>query len=97
MATTQVFHTIVPDDGTITLPSEFRGNRVDVIVCRESDALRPGCDADFWNPKTLDEIVAEQGGPKICTDPDFYFGWMSDFWESKEEMEEFLRRRKEEI
>jgi len=97
MSTPQVFYTTVPDDGTISLPPEFCGRRVDVIVRRESDALRPGDDDDFWNPKTLDEIDAEQGGPKICTDPDFYFGWMSDFWESKEEMEEFLRRRKEEI
>ena len=97
MSTTQIFHTTVPESGTITLPPEFCGNPVNVIMRKKNDTLQPGCDADFWRLKPLEEIDAEQGGPKICTNPDDYFGWMADFWESKEEMEEFLRRRKEEI
>ena len=93
--TTFSFHTTVPSNGTITLPPEFRGNQVDVIVRKKSVPL-PEDDDDFWRKKSLDEIVAEQGGPRICTNPDEYFGFLSDLWDSKEEVEEFLRRRKEE-
>lgn len=33
--TTLSFHTIVPSDGTITLPSEFRGVPVKIVVAKE--------------------------------------------------------------
>ena len=97
MSTMQIFCTTVPESGMIALPPEFCGNQVNVIMHKKSDALQPGCDADFWRLKPLEEIQAEQGGPRVCTDIDFYFGWAPDIWESEEEMEEFLRRRKEEI
>jgi len=97
MSTQQIFRTTVPSDGTITLPPEFCGSPVEIAMCKKSNLLPPGCVDDFRRMKSLDEIEAEQGGPRVCTDPDLYFGWMADFWESKEEMEEFLRRRKEEI
>ena len=97
MSTMQVFYTTVPSDGKITLPPEFCGNQVEMVVRKKSEQMQLDCDADFWRMKSLDEIDAEQGGPRICTNPDDYFGWMPDIWESDEEMEEFLRRRKEEI
>jgi len=97
MSIAQHFYTTVPESGTITLPPEFCGDQVDVIVLKKSVPLPlPGGD-DFWRKKSLDEIVAEQGGPRICTDPDEYFGSLAFLWDSEEEMEMFLEKRKEEI
>ena len=96
MSTMPYFYTTVPESGTITLPEEFRGNQVDITVRRKSGPL-PNNSDDFWRKKPLDEIVAEQGGPKICTNPDEYFGFLSELWDSKEEVEEFLLKRKDEI
>jgi bifunctional DNA-binding transcriptional regulator/antitoxin component of YhaV-PrlF toxin-antitoxin module len=36
MLTTHRFHTTVPNDGTITLPMEFRGVPVRIVVEKES-------------------------------------------------------------
>ena len=94
MATTQVFHTTVPDDGTITLPSEFHGNQVDVIVFKKSDLLQPGYDDDFWREKPLDEIITEQGGPRVCTDPASLWEDFPKLWDTEAELKEFLERRK---
>ena len=95
MSLAQQFYTTVPESGTITLPPEFRGTEVVILETtpKKPPAIAPD---EFWRRKTLDEIDAEQGGPKICTNPDEYFGFLSEFLGSKEEVEEFLRRRKEE-
>ena len=95
MSITQPFCTTVSESGIITLPPEFRGEQVDVTVRRKSPSLPVNRD-EFWQKKSLDEIDAEQGGPKICTNPDEYFGFLSELWSSKEEVEEFLCKRKEE-
>ncbi len=79
---------------TIPLPEELRGDDIEVIVMRKSDRLKPGCDADFWRKKSLDEIAAEQGGPKICTDPNSLWEGFPKLWDTQEELEEFLERRK---
>jgi len=94
MSAPQVFHTTVPSDGMITLPPEFCGNQVDVIVHNESDALQLGCDSNNWRKKTLDEIVAEQGGPRICTNPTSLWEGFPKLWDTEAELEEFLERRK---
>ena len=96
MTLTQPFYTTVPESGTITLPPEYRGAE---IMIRETapKKMLPMDSREFPRRKTLDEIAAEQGGPKICTNPDEYFGFLADFWDSPEEVEEFLRRRKGDI
>ena len=95
MSIAQPFCTTVSTSGTITLPPEFWGEQVDVTVRRKSPLLPTDRD-EFWQNRSLEEIDAEQGGPKICTNPDEYFGFLSELWDSNEEMEEFLRKRKEE-
>jgi len=95
MSLTQPFCTIVSDGGTITLPPEFWGELVAVTVRRKSPT-QPVDREEFWRKQSLDEIDAGQGGPKICTSPDEYFGFLSEFWGSKEDVETFLRKRKEE-
>ena len=40
--------------------------------------------------------VAEQAGPTVCAVPDEYFGSLAFLWDSNEEIETFLKRRKEE-
>jgi len=92
MSTSQPFYATVPESGTITLPPEFRGAEVTIIETVPKKTA-PMNDDDF---KSLDEIDAEQGGPKICMNSGDYFGYMSELWNSKEEMEQFLHRRKEE-
>lgn len=89
------FEFTVPPDGTIpiVLPEEFRGKAVEINV--KSKPISD--DKDFWRKKSLDEIVAEQGGPKVCTDPDKLFGCLAFLWESPEDVEDFLQRRKEDI
>jgi hypothetical protein len=98
MLTTQPFFTTASESGTITLPEELHGKRLKIVVENETPKKNTEIpsDNDFWHKKSLDEIDAEQGGPKICTNPDDYFGFLSDIWESKEEVEQFLRRRKNE-
>jgi len=90
----QVFYTTVPESGTITLPSEFCGNHVEMVVRRKSDQLQSGCDSDFRRIKSLDEIVAEQGGPRVCTNPDSLWKDFPKLWDTEAELEEFLERRK---
>jgi len=77
---------IVPADGTITLPEPFRGRNVSVIS--------PPNPLDH---KTLDEIIEEQGGPKICRNVANLSRDFPKIWDTEEELEEFLRKRKEEI
>ena len=96
MSVAQPFYTTVPSSGTITLPPEFRGTEVMIREAAPKKPL-PENDDDFWRKKSLDEIDAEQGGPKICTNPDEYFGSLAFLWDSKEEIEMFLKKRKEEI
>ena len=51
---------------------------------------------DFWTPKTLEEIMAEQGGPKMVHN---LSDLVADFWpedESIEDFLEFLRESREE-
>ena len=90
----QVFYTTVPGDGTITLPPEFYGNQVEMIVRKKSGMLQPDCDADSRRMKSLDEIVAEQGGPRVCTNPDSLWEDFPKLWDTEAELEEFLERRK---
>ena len=90
----QVFYTTVPESGTITLPSEFCGNHVEMVVRRKTDQLQPRCDSDLRRIKSLDEIVAEQGGPRVCTNPDSLWEDFPKLWDTESELEEFLERRK---
>ena len=94
MTTLQVFYTTVPGDGIIALPPEFCGSRVDVVVRKEPDALLPEGDNDLRKPKTLDEIVAEQGGPRVCTNPASLWEDFPKLWNTEAELEDFLERRK---
>ena len=87
---------MVPESGTITLPPEFRTTEVMIL---ETTPKKPKTTegSEFWQTKSLDEIAAEQGGQKICTNPDTYFGSLAFLWDSAEEMETFLEKRREEI
>jgi hypothetical protein len=86
---------MVPASGTITLPPEFRDAEVVIL---ETTSKRPPEDRDeFWCPKSLDEIAVDQGGAKICTNPDEYFGSLAFLWDSEEEIESFLQNRRDEI
>jgi hypothetical protein len=86
------YTTSVPENGTITLPQKFRATKVMIL-----ETPSPTDRNEFWQTKSLDEIVAEQGGPKACTNPDEYFGSLAFLWDSEEEMETFLKKRKDEI
>ena len=93
--TTFPFHTTVPTNCTITLPPEFCGEQVDVIVRRKSAPLPlPDNDDDFFRQQSLNEIVAEQGGPRICINPARLWEDFPKLWDSETELEEFLERRK---
>ncbi|MDR1269709.1 MAG: hypothetical protein LBK82_09300 [Planctomycetaceae bacterium] len=85
------YETFVPDNGSITLPPEFCGT--EIIVVKKTTPL-PENNEHWKHRKTLEELAEEQGvGP--CTDPERLFDSLSFLWESKEEAEEFLRRRKQ--
>ena len=90
----QVFYTTVPESGTITLPPEFCGNQVDVIVRKKNHLLQPGCDDNFWGKKPLDKIIVEQGGQRVCTNPARLWEKFPKLWDTEAELEEFLERRK---
>ncbi|MDR0610941.1 MAG: hypothetical protein LBG58_12575 [Planctomycetaceae bacterium] len=85
------YETFVPDSGSITLPPEFCGT--EVVVIEKTPPLPEN--NDHWkHQKTLDELAEEQG-VGLCTDPNRVFGTLSFLWDSPEEIEEFLRRRKQ--
>ena len=96
MSIPKPFYVIVPESGTITLPSEFRTAEVMIL---ETTSKKPKTteNNEFWQTKSLDEIAAEQGGPKVCTNPDAYFGSLAFLWDSEAEMETFLEKRRDEI
>jgi len=96
MTLTQPFYTTVPESGTITLPPKYRGVEVTIHETISKKPLPRDRD-EFWRKKSLEEIVAEQGGPKVCTNPDEYFGSLAFLWDSEEEMETFLKKRREEV
>ena len=50
--------------------------------------------ADFGQKKSLDEIIAEQGGSRTCTNPTNLSEGFPKLWDSESELEEFLERRK---
>lgn len=90
---------MVGPDGMIAVPSELCGREVDVRIVPavrcDDERIRTVIDPEeFWRKKSLDEIAAEQDGYKICTNPDDYFGYLEPLWDSPEELEEFLERRK---
>jgi hypothetical protein len=87
---------MVPESGTITLPPEFRTAEVIVREATPKKMSPMSCN-DFWQTKSLDEIAAEQGGTKVCTNPDEYFGSLAFLWDSEDELETFLKKRKDEI
>jgi hypothetical protein len=91
--TTLHFHTTVPADCTITLPPEFCGDLVDVIVRRESTPLPLPNEGGFRKKKSLDEIIAEQGGPRTCTNPTSLSEGFPKLWDNEAELKEFLERR----
>ena len=94
MTMTLPFHTTVSTDCTITLPPEFCGNQVDVIVSRKIAPLPLPDNDDLGRKKSLDEIVAQQGGPRTCTNPTSLSEGFPKLWDSEAELEEFLERRK---
>ncbi len=74
----------------VVLPESLRGKTVAIVT---EETMKPL----HGHPKTLEEIVAEQGGPRICTDPDDLSRDFPKIWDTEEEIEVFLRRRKEEL
>jgi len=50
--------------------------------------------AEFRKKKSLDEIIAEQGGPRVCTNPTRLWEDFPKLWETEAELDEFLERRK---
>ena len=60
MTQMQPYCTAVPESGTITLPSEFRGKAVKVLTEEEEKRLRIiQADYDFRHPKSLpDALIA---------------------------------------
>ena len=96
MSATQPFYASVPESGTITLPPEFR--TTEVMILETTSKMPSSIDRhEFWRTQSLDEIAAEQGGAKVCTNPNEYFGSLAFLWDSEEEMETFLKKRKDEI
>ena len=93
MTLTQPFYTTVPESGTITLPPKYRGVEVTIHETIPKKPLPIDRD-EFWRKKSLEEIVAEQGGPKVCTNPASLWERYPKLWDSEEELEEFLERRK---
>lgn len=88
---TTYYETFVPKGGTITLPPEF--DNADVVVLKKGLPLPEN--NDHWkHQKTLEELEQEQGCKRF-TDPSRVFGTLSFLWDSEEEVEEFLRRRKD--
>jgi hypothetical protein len=88
---TTYYETFVPQGGVITLPPEF--DNTEVVVQKKTPPLPKN--NDHWTKqKTLEELIQEQGD-KTMLDPDSFFGGLSFLWDSQEEMEEFLSRRKE--
>ncbi len=84
------FEFTVPLDGTIpvVLPEEFRGKKV-AIVTEGKDRPKPcSYDDSFYHPKSLEEIIAEQGKKPIediselCPE--------KPLWDSDEEFFKFL-------
>ncbi|MDR0328361.1 MAG: hypothetical protein LBI05_08715 [Planctomycetaceae bacterium] len=61
---------------------------------RYEDLIEKYADKDFRCKKTLDEIIAEQGGPRVCTNPENLGKDMPQLWDTEAELEEFLERRK---
>jgi len=96
MSIAQPFYTMVPESGTITLPPEFRASKVMILETPQKKS-KPTESNEFWKTQSLDEVVAEQGGPKTCTNPDEYVGSLAFLWDSDEEIETFLKKRKDEI
>jgi hypothetical protein len=47
MPTTFRFHTTVPSDGTITLPPEFRGTPVQIVVAKEQTTSKQSTMREF--------------------------------------------------
>lgn len=97
------FETTVPADGNITLPQEYRGKDICVHVLEE-EKQPPSLPKDnspknnpFFRKLSLEEIDAQQGGPKICNDPRKLSEDFPKIWDSKEDIEDFLARRKTEI
>ena len=93
MSIAQHFYTTVPESGMITLPPEFRGTEVMIRETAPKKPIPVNRD-EFRRKKTLDEIVAEQGGPRICTNPERLFEGFPKLWDTEEELAEFLERRK---
>jgi hypothetical protein len=95
--TTFPFHTTVLDNGmlAVPLPEEFRGKTVNVLTDEEEKLLRIiRANEDVRRKKTLDEIIAEQGGPRVCTNPESLGEDMPKLWNTEAELEEFLEHRK---
>jgi hypothetical protein len=90
------FHATVLDDGmlAVPLPEEFRGKTVKLLMDDEKLLRIMQTDGDFRSKKTLDEIVAEQGGPRICTNPTSLWEDFPKLWDTEAELEEFLENRK---
>jgi len=93
MSIAQHFYTTVPESGVITLPPQFSGSKVTIHTASPRNPLSVDPD-EFWRKKLLDEIVAEQGGPRICTNPESLGEGFPKLWDTVEELEEFLERRK---
>jgi hypothetical protein len=96
MSIAQPFYTTIPESGTITLPPEFRTAEVMILETPLKNPT-PIDYSDCWQTKSLDEIAAEQGGTKNCTNPDEYVGSLAFLWDSDEEIEAFLKKRKDEV
>jgi hypothetical protein len=88
---TTYYEIFVPKGGMITLPPEF--DDTEVIVRKKPQPL-PENNEHWTKKKTLEELRQEQGDKRML-DPDRYFGSLSFLWDSPEEVDEFLMRRKQ--
>jgi hypothetical protein len=84
------YETFVPDNGSITLPPEFCGT--EIVVMKKMPI--PENNNHWKQQKTLKELAEEQGD-KHFTDLNRVFGTLSFLWDSPEEVEEFLQKRKQ--
>ena len=96
--TTYQFHVPASYDATLTiaLPEELRGEPLEIVVAKEPAKTQDVeiFIANFGQKLSLDEIVAEQGGPRTCISPTSLSEGFPKLWDNEAEVKEFLERRK---
>lgn len=92
---THTLEITIPENGILTLPEEFRGKKFKMVPLEEEpspddEQLSQILEAnhDFWHPKTIEQLVAEQGIKPIRSIEDMRP--KEPIWESDEDFYEFL-------